>query len=67
MEALAHDAGSVGGALGMQVVCERLGRREEAQRFAELAQRCWHRADPGMLQAELEYLRAQGMATSPGK
>ena len=47
LEALAHDAGSVRGALGMQVVCERQGRTEEATRFAELAQRCWRKADPG--------------------
>jgi tetratricopeptide (TPR) repeat protein len=57
LEALAHDSGSVRGALGMQVVCERQGRGEEALRFAELAQRCWRRADPGALQAELQLLR----------
>ena len=57
LEALAHDSGSVRGALGMQVVCERQGRTEEALRFAELAQRCWRRADPGLVQAELHYLR----------
>ena len=43
LEALAHDWGSVRGALGMQVVCEREGRTEEALRFAELASRCWPR------------------------
>src|SRR5262249_27279412 len=43
-EALAHDSGSVRGALGMRVVCERQGRTEEAIRFAELAQRCWRRS-----------------------
>jgi tetratricopeptide (TPR) repeat protein len=57
LEALAHDSGSARGALGMQVVCERQHRDEEAHRFAELAQRCWRRADPGVLQAELDYLR----------
>ena len=46
-EALAHDAGSVRGALGMMVVCERQGRTEEMNRFAELAQRCWRKADGG--------------------
>lgn len=60
LEALAHDAGSVRGALGMQVVCERQGRTEEASRFGELAQRCWRKADAGMIQAELQYLRALG-------
>jgi tetratricopeptide (TPR) repeat protein len=56
-EALAHDWGSVRGALGMQVVCERQGRSEEAHRFAELAARCWRNADPGCLQTELADLR----------
>ncbi len=57
LESLAHDAGSVRGALGMQVVCERQGRTEEALRFTELAQRCWRKADPGRLDAELQDLR----------
>ncbi len=64
LEALAHDAGSVRGALGMMVVCERLGRTEEMNRFAEVAQRCWRKADAGLIQAELEYLRGQGTAAS---
>jgi tetratricopeptide (TPR) repeat protein len=59
LEALAHDAGSIRGALGMQVVCERQGRSEEALRFAELAQKCWRRADPGCIQAELAALRGE--------
>lgn len=64
LEALAHDAGSVRGALGMMVVCERLGRTEEMNRFAELAQRCWRKADAGLIQAELEYLRTLGLSPS---
>ncbi len=60
LEALAHDSGSARGALGMQVVCERQHRDEEAHRFAELAQRCWRHADPGVLQAELQSLRGAG-------
>jgi hypothetical protein len=65
LEALAHDSGSARGALGMQVICERQHRDEEALRFAELAQRCWRRADPGLLQAELQYLR-HGQAAPTG-
>jgi tetratricopeptide (TPR) repeat protein len=57
LEALAHDAGSVRGALGMQIVCERQHRTEEAANFAALAQRCWQRADPGRLEQELAALR----------
>jgi tetratricopeptide (TPR) repeat protein len=58
-EALAHDPGSVRAALGMQVVCERSGRLEEAERFAALARRCWNRADAGRLQSELSALRGE--------
>jgi hypothetical protein len=57
LEALAHDTGSARGALGMQVVCERQQRSEEAHRFAELAQRCWRRADSAFLLSELNDLR----------
>ena len=64
LEALAHDAGSVKGAIGMMVVCERLGRTEEMNRFADLAQRCWRKADPGLIQSELEYMRSLGSPTS---
>lgn len=43
-EALAHDTGSVRGALGMWAVCERLGRTDEAARYLKVAHRCWSRA-----------------------
>ncbi|MEZ6143680.1 MAG: hypothetical protein R3B84_24210 [Zavarzinella sp.] len=46
LEALAHDSGSVRAALGMEVLCQRLGRTEEANRFAALASRLWKNADP---------------------
>ncbi len=59
LEALAHDPGSVRAALGLQVMCERLGRTEEAQRYADLARRCWSRADSGRLDQELAALRAE--------
>jgi tetratricopeptide (TPR) repeat protein len=45
-EALAHDAGSVRGALGLWALCSRLGRTDEAGRFLALAERCWAKADP---------------------
>lgn len=57
LEALTHESGSARGALGMQILCERQGRDEEAQRFGERARRIWQRADPGVLDAELAYLR----------
>ena len=45
-EALAHDSGSVRGALGMWALCSRLGRTEEAERFLKVAHRCWAKAEP---------------------
>jgi tetratricopeptide (TPR) repeat protein len=66
LEALAHDSGSVRGALGMQVLCERQGRTEESIRFSELAQRFWKRADAGRLQAELDAMRRENTPTPVG-
>jgi len=51
LEALAHDPGSVRAALGMQVLCEKLGRTEEAARFATIARRNWAKADSGRFDA----------------
>ncbi len=45
-EALAHDAGSVRGALGLWALCERLGRTDEAERYMKVAKRCWSKAAP---------------------
>ncbi len=63
LESLAHDAGSVRAALGMQVLCEHQGRTEEARRFADLAHRCWNRAAPESLTAELTALRSERYGT----
>jgi tetratricopeptide (TPR) repeat protein len=63
LEALAHDRGSVRGALGMQILCERQGRTEEAGRFAELAQRCWSRASSASFLAEMSAIRGEVLAT----
>jgi tetratricopeptide (TPR) repeat protein len=57
LESLAHDRGSVRGALGMQVLCERQGRDEEAARYADLARRCWCRAEVQHFEAELASMR----------
>jgi tetratricopeptide (TPR) repeat protein len=59
LEALAHDRGSVRAALGLQVLCERQGRVEEAERYAELARRCWRKASPESFAAELAYMRGE--------
>ncbi|CAN5261084.1 hypothetical protein BH11PLA2_BH11PLA2_11490 [soil metagenome] len=44
-EALAHDSGSVRGALGLWLICDRTGRNDEAARYLKLAKKCWSRAD----------------------
>jgi hypothetical protein len=69
LEALAHDPGSVRAALGLQVLCERLGRTDEAARYADLARRCWSRAESRYFQAELLALRHEwlGAAASTPK
>jgi Tfp pilus assembly protein PilF len=59
LESLAHDSASVRAALGMQVLCEQQGRSEEANRFADLARRCWSRASSECLTAELTALRSE--------
>ena len=59
LEALAHDPGSVRAALGLQVLCERHGRSDEAGRYAELAHRCWRRADPQNFAALLSSMREE--------
>jgi len=51
LEALAHDSGSVRAALGMEALCWRTGRTEEAHKFASLARRLWSKADAGDLEA----------------
>jgi tetratricopeptide (TPR) repeat protein len=56
LEALAHDPGNVHGALGLQILCERQGRAEEARRYAELAHRAWRKAEVRSLDAELAVL-----------
>jgi tetratricopeptide (TPR) repeat protein len=57
LEALAHDRGSVRGALGLRVMCQRLARHEEASRYTVLAGQCWARADAGCLEKELHALQ----------
>jgi tetratricopeptide (TPR) repeat protein len=46
LESLAHDTGSAKAALGMEALCTRLGRTDEARRFAAVASRLWAKADP---------------------
>ncbi len=49
LEALAHDAGSVRAALGLEALCQRQNRSAEASAYRKLAGRAWDRADPADL------------------
>lgn len=62
LEALAHDAGSVRAAMGLQVICERQERGAEAKRYAELAHKFWSRAATKDFDAELTSLRQPNTA-----
>jgi hypothetical protein len=56
LEALAHDAGSIKGALGLWALCDRLDRIEEAYRYLKLATRIWSMANPSdfeMMKADM--------------
>jgi Tfp pilus assembly protein PilF len=66
LEALAHDPGCFHAALGLKVMCEKLGRSSEAVRYSELAQKCWRRAAPSDVVRELQELRGEVTATSAG-
>ncbi len=66
LEALAHDPGSVRAALGLQVLCERTGRDDEAARYHLLAQRSWAKADQGALDAELNAIRGKTITAAAG-
>ena len=64
-EALAHDAGSVRGALGLWALCSRLGKADEAERYMRVARRCWARADPRDFERLRDELARRG-AARPG-
>ncbi len=65
LEALAHDPGSVRGALGLEILCRRQGRTEEAARFGALAHRCWRHAEVCSLDAELTALEQMHLPPKP--
>jgi tetratricopeptide (TPR) repeat protein len=67
LEALAHDPAALRAALGMQVICERQARSEEAARYRELAQKCSRRADPQVCTRELAMLRGEKTEPKRGR
>ncbi|MBM3461453.1 MAG: tetratricopeptide repeat protein [Armatimonadetes bacterium] len=64
LEAMAHDHGSVIGALGLQVVNERLGRPDMVTHYAARASEIWKDADPGALDRQLQRLRKSAAAAA---
>jgi tetratricopeptide (TPR) repeat protein len=53
LESLAHDAGSARAAFGLEALCTRLGRSDEANQYANLGRRLWAKANA----SDLEGLR----------
>jgi hypothetical protein len=45
LEALAHDAGSVRAAMGLQALCAKQNRPDEAARYAAMARKCWRNSE----------------------
>ena len=64
-EALAHEHGSVLGALGMQVVWERRGNPDLVRHYAARAAAAWKDSDPGALQRQLDRVRSLGAVKAP--
>lgn len=63
LEALAHEHGSIIGALGLQVVAEQRGQADLATHYAARAAAIWKDADPDALPRQLERLRKLGAAS----
>jgi tetratricopeptide (TPR) repeat protein len=64
LEALAHDPNSFFGAAGLQVLCERQGKAEEAKQYQAMAERAWQHAAIKTYQNEVAHLRQLKM-TAP--
>ena len=64
LESLAHDTGSVRAALGMQTLCERLGRTDEARKYEKMALKFWKNAEVQAFVAEKSAITAMGAGVS---
>jgi hypothetical protein len=67
LEALAHDPGCFQAALGLHVLCAKLGRTIEAERYIEMAQRSWRKAATSDVVRELEEMRREPTASAEGE
>lgn len=63
LEALAHEHGSIIGALGMQVVSEQRARPDLAAHYRDRARAIWKDADAGALDRQLDRLRKLAAGT----
>ncbi|HMO35666.1 MAG TPA: tetratricopeptide repeat protein [Gemmatales bacterium] len=57
LEAIAHDPGSFRGPLGLQVLCERQGRTEDAKQYQKMAEQAWQHAEVRDFNLELAHAR----------
>ncbi|MFT3881068.1 MAG: hypothetical protein QM703_15575 [Gemmatales bacterium] len=71
LEAIAHDPGSFHGVLGMQILCERAGRTDEAKQYQAMAQKAWQHAELKTFLDEVASVRSQKpnttLSTSAGQ
>ncbi|HQR06285.1 MAG TPA: tetratricopeptide repeat protein [Gemmatales bacterium] len=71
LEAIAHDPGSFHGVLGMQILCERTGRTDEAKQYQAMAQKAWQYAELKTFLDEVANVRSQKpsatLSTSAGQ
>jgi tetratricopeptide (TPR) repeat protein len=71
LEAIAHDPGSFHGVLGMQILCERTGRTDEARQYQAMAQKAWQHAELKTFLDEVANVRSQKpnatLSTSAGQ
>jgi tetratricopeptide (TPR) repeat protein len=63
-EALAHDSGSVRGALGLWIIYTRTDRPDAAARSLALARKCWQRADAGLIEQLQSSMQARVMTVA---
>lgn len=64
LEALAHDKGSIIGALGMMSLSEKRGQPKEAEKYLAMARKSWKFASEGQIQTEIALIRNKAKVTS---
>jgi pentatricopeptide repeat protein len=70
LEAIAHDPGSFRGPLGLQILCERLGRTDEAKQYQAMAEKAWQHAEVKVFNeavTQVRQLKSATLSTSAGQ